>query len=776
MLKFKKKLLCASLAAVVAISSAAVPVWSESTEGAAAEAETTAAAEEVVTETGVFVTEEQAFSSMKLMAENSKIALYVDEEKYTFAIENKENGYIWWSSFYNTDEGNGVQVSRRSTLLSIDVVGTESKAVETARAYDKNVEKSLQKIENGVKFTFRYKKFDITVPLEVVINSDGSFTATVPADEIVEGRPETDEQGNTGYQIVTVNVLENFGGTDRTTDGYMIVPDGSGAVINYNNGAPSGDNNTYEAKVYGRDLAIGLLSADPVIEDVTMPVIARINKGENEDNGLVIISTDGDAYGIVHAAVTGQNVTDLNDCWFEYTLRTTDKYYMGNSNEPLTVFEAYGIKTGDLSTTYYPISGEELDYIDVADTYRKYLTDTLGVEKKTKSDSAPFYLTLFGGTTKTQSVLGFPVEIETAATTYKEALEIIRLVEEKGVTDIKIIYEDFNTAGIVGDVACNFQYSNLLGGKKDYQELYSHIQEKGYEIFPSCDIMEFKKSGNGYSFTLNASKQITKAYATQTPFELAFGLPHLIRPAWTILSPYYFEDIFNKLSKTFKEEGATGISLNQAANTLYSDFSRFNKNNRNYFVREDTVEILQNGYQKLKDDGFTILAENPNQYMLKYVDYIKDVPLYSSNYDIFDYDIPFTEMVLHGLIPYTTKAINRSADAQELRLLALATGTPVHYEMMYEKPNKFADSDYDTLYYTYYLGWIDNAANEYKLFKDVISSVSDAKINDYNRINSKEIETTFDNGATIYVNLETEEVKVNGKTVDLGGYGLGVGE
>lgn len=775
MLKLRKKLLCASLAAIIAVSSAAVPIWSESAEEVTAAAEDTAAAEEVATETGTFVTEEQAFSTMELIAENNKLGLYVDKEDYTFAVQNKDNGYIWWSSFYNTDEGNKVQVSRRSTLLSIDVVGTESKAVETGRAYDSNVQKSMDKIENGVKFTFKYKKYDITIPLEVVLNDNGSFTATVPADEIVEGRPETDEEGNTGYQIVSVNVLENFGGTDRTQDGYMIVPDGSGAVINYNNGAPSGDNNTYEAKVYGRDLAVGLLAADPIIEDVTMPVLARINENGTDDNGLVIVSTDGDAYGIVHAAVTGQNVTDLNNCWFEYYLRTTDKYYMGNGNEPLTVFEGNGIKTGDLSTTYYPISGD-LSYTDVADTYRSYLTDVLGVTEKTASDSAPFYLTLYGGTTKTQSVLGFPVEIETAATTYKQALEIIKLVEEKGVTDIKIIYEDFNTAGIVGDIACNFQYSGLLGGKGDYQELLSYITEKGYEIYPSCDIMEFKKSGNGYSFTLNASKQITKAYATQTPFELAFGLPHLVKASWTILSPYYFEDIFNKLSDTFRAEGATGISLNQASNTLYSDFSRYNKDGRAYFVREDTIEILQNGYQKLKDDGLNILSENANQYVLKYSDYIKDVPLYSSNYDIFDYDIPFAEMVLHGLVPYTTKAINRSANAEELRLLALVTGTPVHYEMMYERPNKFADSEYDSLYYTYYQGWVDNAAKEYKLFDDIVSSVSNAKITKYERLSEDEVQTTFDNGKTIYVNTETAEVKVDGKTIDMSGYGLGVSE
>ena len=47
MLKLRKKLLCASLAAIIAVSSAAVPIWSESAEDAPAAAETTAAAEEV---------------------------------------------------------------------------------------------------------------------------------------------------------------------------------------------------------------------------------------------------------------------------------------------------------------------------------------------------------------------------------------------------------------------------------------------------------------------------------------------------------------------------------------------------------------------------------------------------------------------------------------------------------------------------------------------------------------------------------------------------------
>jgi hypothetical protein len=778
MQKIRKRLLAAGLAAVIGMSAASMPVWSDSEDTAdiadASAEELAAEPEDEGEDNGIYVTEAEAMKDMKVFAENSRLALYVNEKKAIIMVEDKNTGHKWWSAYYNTDSSNKTRLSKRSTPISIDVVSTESKTVETSiRAYDSGVDKKCEKIENGVRFTFTFNKYSIEVPLEVVINADGTFSATVPSDQIVENKPETDPvTKETGYQILNVNILENMGATAYAEEGVLVVPDGSGAVINYNNGTSYGDNNTFESKVYGDDLAIGKLYAGDVIEKVTMPVMANLNKSAAA--GLVMIATDGDAYATEHAMVTGQNVTDLNSCWFEYTVRTRDNYFMGNSNIPLTVYEARGIKAGRLTTTYYPIYGDDLTFADAAEIYRNYLINTVGVQKKTTADSAPFFLTLYGGTVKTQSVLGFPVDIQTAATTYSEALEIIKKLEENGVSNIKIIYEDFNDAGIVGEVAAAFQYSSKLGGKGEYQKLKSYIEAQGYELFPSCDIMEFYKSGNGYSFTLNSSKQITKAYATQTAFELAFGLPSLTQDSWTILSPWYFPDIFNKLRDSFKAESTNCISLNQASNTLYSDFSRENSDGRAYIVREDTINILREGYQKLKDNGFTIMTENANQYILPYADYIKDVPLYSSNYDIFDYDVPFVEMVLHGLIPYTTKAINRSADAEELRLKALVTGTPIHYEMMYENPNKFADSGYDIYYYTNYQGWIDRSVAEYKLFDEIVRSVSDAKITKYEIIGSKEYSAEFDNGKTISVNTGTNEITFDGKSINLSNYGLGV--
>ena len=234
MIKLRKKLLSAALAAAIAVSAAQVPAWSEEEPAATAEEATTEATEAAEEEEEVDIaTKDEAFAAMTLMAETSKLALYVNEDDYTFAVENKANGYKWWSSFYDTVAKEKVQLSRRNTLMTIEVVGTESKAIETARAYDSNVKKKLEKIENGIKITFDFKKYEIVVPLEITLEDD-HFVATVPGDEVVENRPQNTADGLTGYQILAVNILENLGATDREDDGIIVVPDGSGAVINYN--------------------------------------------------------------------------------------------------------------------------------------------------------------------------------------------------------------------------------------------------------------------------------------------------------------------------------------------------------------------------------------------------------------------------------------------------------------------------------------------------------------------------------------------------------------
>lgn len=61
-------------------------------------------------------------------------------------------------------------------------------------------------------------------------------------------------------------MLQFFNAAGMEDEGYMVVPDGSGAVINYNNCRYNAQ--AYSSEVYGRDTSIGLLTRPSKTEQV----------------------------------------------------------------------------------------------------------------------------------------------------------------------------------------------------------------------------------------------------------------------------------------------------------------------------------------------------------------------------------------------------------------------------------------------------------------------------------------------------------------------------
>lgn len=713
---------------------------------------------------------------------------YVDEEKtkqdMMFGVQVKSNGFIWWSSPLNAvhdTAAQGAQIDTMSSSLNFisgnpvshttSNIKTNTRTKKSGSEWYVSACKKIDKIANGAKFSFEFPKKSTSIVMEVTLDGD-SLLVSIPQ----SGIKETAITGENGSVMLTVSVLNSFGAAKEGEEGYIVVPDGSGALINFDNKKTNAA--LYSGRVYGRDFAVSQEFAPPVNEQVYLPMYGIVRKnGEKGDNALVAVAEKGDENAVIRANVSRQNATTYNAAWFDFTTRTTDSYYIGTRTTKLDVYEGGAIKTGDIAVRYYPLSGNELTYADVAAAYREHLIKRDNLKVKTQADSAPYYLTLNGGTVKTHSIAGFPVDLQTAGTTYKEAKEIVESLKNGGVSDLTVTYNDFNTSGIKREISVSADFSSKLGGGKRYKTLADYVSQNGFSLYPSFNFMSYFKSGNGYSFLLNSSKQVTKSYAAQTQYEYAFGTADKLKDAWTVLSPYFFPDVFDSLLDSLKTEGIRSVSLNTATYMLYSDFSRKNPFGSSYFNRRDTVDMLTDGYKKLNDAGVSILAQSANAYALPYVDVITNVPLYSSNYDIFDSDIPLYQMVIHGIIPYTTKAFNKSADADKLRLLSLSTGTPMHYDFIYENPNEFSDSDYNGKFYANYKGWLDKSLKEYGLFDDLISDLSDKKITAHRILSVYEYETTFDNGKKIYVNTDTGEIRVNGIAVNFAQYGLerGVG-
>ena len=105
-------------------------------------------------------------------------------------------------------------------------------------------------------------------------------------------------------------------------------------------------------------------------------------------------------------------------------------------------------------------------------------------------------------------------------------------------------------------------------------------------------------------------------------------------------------------------------------------------------------------------------------------------------------------------------------------LMSVVTGTPVHYELMFEDPNEFTDCSYDTLFYAAYEGWLDVASAEYKLCSDIVAPLSDKTITNFEYLSENVVQTTFSDGTVIKADLKNNTLTVNGTDIDLAAYGL----
>ena len=783
MLKLRKKLLVGALCAAMVVSASQSVAWSETaetSEGASqeapaeeedtAQAEGEADADSAEDDENKPVTQDEALAEMTEYARTSDLALYVNETTGVFAVENLANGSYIWSNPYNSNADPNIksdtkrgEMKSAMVINSVKVSDTEAASTMLRSALDGEV--SVEKCDGGFKGTLTFSTVGIAIPYYVTLDGD-HFSISVANDEIFE--VETDDPENirdASRSIIDLGLFQDLGAAYTDEEGYIVTPDGSGAVINFNNGRTNASE--YSQKIYGRDLAVSQDMAPKKTEQAYLPIMGLVK----QDYALLEVVTEGAAYATARASVAGQRATGYNSAWFNFALRTTDTYYMGGSNTaPLKAYQTRRVPEPRMTVTYYPIVKTGATYVDIALRYQQYLVEEQGMTKKTSEGQSPFYLDLFGGTVKERSVFGFPIKLETAATTYSEAKQIIEQFVQREVGNMVITYNDFNKAGITSRISDSVEYSGTLGGKKDFQSLKSYIDGIGAVFAPAVDMQEYERSGNGYSKTGASSIAVTKAYATQGAYELAFGTPHDTRANWYILTPAYYEKAVGKVLTDYTKQGLNAINLADMTSKLYSDFS---SNGGKTTSRQQAVENLKACYQMVANtQGMTFVANACNDYALPYVDCIKNVPLYSSNFDVYDYDIPLYEIVIHGYIPYTTKAKNASSSADELFLLSVATGTPVHYELMFEDPNEFTDCTYDTLFYTAYEGWLDVAAAEYKVCSDIVAPLSDKTITNFEYLSEDVVETTFSDGTVIKADLANNTLTVNGSNVDLAAYGL----
>lgn len=504
------------------------------------------------------------------------------------------------------------------------------------------------------------------------------------------------------FPLVYIEVLPYFTAATQNDNGYFMIPDGSGALINFNNGKY---NETYKNRIYGkRDYALTTNTSYKIEDEmqIHLPVY-----GMSKNN-----------YSMISIIEDGEEMTEIVSGFMEknpytytvYKLREHETYKMSNlANQSDINIWANDYNDENLKICYKFIDKEEASYVDMANSYREHLISKgdLSVGNDT-TDELVMNLTLLGTYLKKEYFLGIPHNKEYSLTDTEEALLVIDSFLEKGITNINLIYDGFANAGLDPYYMENIKFEKTTGSKKDFKILKNELDNRNIDLY--FDLYALTSySDKNLNVKNNSIYNLFKKVVKRYNFFISNFTPDTSKGEIYTLSSKTLNSYLSGINKDLYDEGFTNVSYIDLGKELHSSFKKNEVQYRNTY-KDEVVSYLNN-----ENNKFNQVFRNPNSYVFKNSKYLLDLPNISTNLPIFDTTVPFLQLVLNGCIDYSGSSINLSEEhsLEWHTLKAIETGSNISFTLSYEDTVNLVDTNYTRYYSTHYINWIDKINDVY---------------------------------------------------------------
>lgn len=513
---------------------------------------------------------------------------------------------------------------------------------------------------------------EFMVPLTVELLDD-RIEVVVPTEKIVTNDP---------FEIVDLDVLPYFGAADTEETGYMIIPEGSGGLIELNNGKTT--QRSYVSHVYGRDHTLIPNSLD--IEDVGLRLPYY---GMKHDQGAVLTTID---QGAEHARITAE-VAGKSDAYnrihARFTLKDSGLYYLTQAGIPIWNTSNYRYHP---TISFYFFAHDQANYTDMAKLYGDYLQARYGLNHQTEGTRS-LYLDLLGSYDYEDYFLFFPYENTASLTTFKEAKTMIERFEEEGVDRLVLDYVGWFNKGIDHRLPRRINKDRVLGSTKDLESLNDYVKDHGHVLYFNVDFVRLHDKPTLYS-NQNIARIVGGTLNERYPFDIASGLPDTTRDPYYYLKVQAIKNNTESFLKDFQKHPGKNLSLRHLGEEIYGDF-----HTNNTLPRHAVTPYYQNIMASLGASRSLMLA-NTNAYGLPFVSHLKDLSIESSKGLLLDYAIPFYQLAIAGRIDYAMPSINLDQvyPDQYYLLKALETGSNLKYTLSYQSSSQLLDTDYNTYF------------------------------------------------------------------------------
>ena len=156
------------------------------------------------------------------------------------------------------------------------------------------------------------------------------------------------------------------------------------------------------------------------------------------------------------------------------------------------------------------------------------------------------------------------------------------------------------------------------------------------------------------------------------------------------------------------------------------------------------------------------MVNGSNNYAMPYADFITNMEIKGSKFQIIDYRIPFYSMVIHGSIDYSGDPINLAADYEEQVLRTVESGAGLSFAFMGESTSVLVNSNYTHLYGADYQLWKDKATEIYERYEEELGHVFNQYIIGHEYLTDGVFVTAYEDGTQVYVNYNSYDVTQDG--------------
>ena len=685
-------------------------------------------------------------------------------DEYMSKLEKKEVDLI--KQYYKKYDINKLSAKDDKDELLANYPILETEVIYVLRSATKeNVRKTIQDKFEAAGYTYEDYLADKELDLSSKSSDNPVFNVSViyrlEGKDLVVEVPFKDLEFDPETPIYTITPLPYFGAGGPNDTGYMLVPEGGGALINFNNGKTS--QSSYYTNVYGWDMCV---KRDAIVHN-TRAYYGVYGVAEGNDSFICVLE-NGRAYAAIQADIAGKNHS-YNFVNAKYSICQREQYDVGDiANSDIYEYDLNLPEDEVLSQRYTFVNSGS--YVDMAKTYSQYLqNEYAGYLDLVDDSSTPVAVEVVGAIDKVKQIVGVPVRRPLKLTSYTEASDMIGELTDAGVTNMHVKMTGWCNNGVNQKVLSKVKTIGALGSKKDLKNMINTTQANGNTVYLN-GITQYANDSNlldGFFSYRDAAKLISKqraqlyeyshvTYAERENADLRYYLLH------TDLALEYADNLVDASNKY-----GAGASFQDLGEDLASDFYK-----KNPHSRENVLNLQVERLKSYNDNGTPLMINMGNDYAVPFCQMVTGMDLRGSEYTILDECVPFFQLAIHGRVDYTGDPININGNPENEVLYAAEYGAGLYFTFMEETSFATQKTLYTDYYGSNFDSWKDKMLEIYNRFNSELGHTYNQEMTGHENLTADVSCTEYADGTKVYVNYGYSEYSAGGVKVPARDYAV----